>query len=40
MRKIGFYGRDDWGIVDLQVQDLTKLIDSGEIIVVNNVNIE
>lgn len=31
MRAIGFYGRDDWGIVDLQLSDLENLIRSGEI---------
>lgn len=29
MRKIGFYGGDDWGINDLQLSDLQDLIDSG-----------
>ena len=31
MRKIGFYGRDDWGIVDCRVSDLENLLKSGEI---------
>lgn len=31
MRKIGFYGRDDWGITDMQVSDLQMLINTGEI---------
>ncbi len=26
MRAIGFYGKDDWGIVDLQISDLEDLI--------------
>jgi hypothetical protein len=34
MRDIGFYGKDDWGIVDLQVADLNSLIFSGRIKVV------
>lgn len=32
MRKLGFYGRDDWEITDLQVTDLEQLIESGKII--------
>ena len=31
MRKIGFYGKDDWGINDLKVSDLNSLIKSGRI---------
>ncbi|MGB4205699.1 MAG: hypothetical protein WBJ84_08785 [Bacteroidales bacterium] len=31
MRGIGFYGRDDWGIVDLKLNDLEKLIRNGGI---------
>ena len=31
MRKIGFYGQDDWGIKDLKVSDLSSLIKSGRI---------
>ncbi|MCX4334835.1 MAG: hypothetical protein OSJ55_08145 [Bacteroidales bacterium] len=34
MRDIGFYGRDDWGIVDCHVCDLEDLINSGNIIVI------
>ncbi len=34
MRKIGFYGKDDWGIIDLQVNDLNALIKSGKIKVI------
>ncbi len=34
MRNIGFYGKDDWGIIDLQVADLPSLIKSGRIKVV------
>lgn len=26
MRDIGFYGQDDWGIIDIQLEDLDKLI--------------
>lgn len=49
MRVIGFYGRDDFGIVDCKVSDLEKLIKQGIIKVVdykstnntcNNFNIE
>ncbi len=31
MRNIGFYGRDDWGITDLQLDDLHRLIRNKEI---------
>jgi hypothetical protein len=31
MRNIGFYGKDDWGINDLQLSDLETLINSGRI---------
>lgn len=34
MRKLGFYGKDDWGITDLQVNDLNALIKSGRIKVI------
>lgn len=34
MRAIGFYGRNDWGIVDCQVADLEQLINSGKIKVI------
>lgn len=33
MRRIGFYGRDDWGIQDCQLADLDGLIRSGQITV-------
>lgn len=36
MRKIGFYGKDDWGITDMQVKDLSDLISSKRIQVVNS----
>lgn len=39
MRAIGFYGRDDWGIVDCQVSDLERLINSGRIKVIGGKNI-
>ncbi|MCD7901669.1 MAG: NAD(P)H-dependent oxidoreductase [Bacteroides sp.] len=39
MRAIGFYGRDDWGIVDMQVEDLDSLIAEGKIIIQDNVRI-
>lgn len=29
MRKLGFYGKDDWGIVDCKPDDFEKLIRSG-----------
>ena len=31
MRKLGFYGRDDWGITNLQLGDLQSLIKTKEI---------
>lgn len=31
MRKIGFYGGDDWGIRDYQETDLDRLISCGQI---------
>lgn len=36
MRKIGFYGRDDWGIHDCQLPDLEELIKSGRIKIVDS----
>jgi hypothetical protein len=36
MRKIGFYGRDDWGIIDMQLSDLKRLIDTGKIKVIGS----
>lgn len=36
MRKIGFYGRDDFGITDCQVTHLEKLISDGRIKVIGN----
>jgi hypothetical protein len=38
MRKIGFFGHDDWEITDMQVSDLHRLITSGRITVVNGDN--
>jgi hypothetical protein len=35
MRAIGFYGKDDWGITDLQIADLNSLITSNRIKVVD-----
>ena len=35
MRKIGFYGRDDFGIFDCKVSDLERLIKQGRITVVD-----
>lgn len=34
MRRIGFYGRDDWKIHDCRLEDLERLICSGQITVV------
>lgn len=34
MRRIGFYGKDDWGITDCQISDLDALIKSGEITII------
>ncbi len=36
MRAIGFYGRDDWGITDLEISDLEKLIRDGKIKIADN----
>lgn len=36
MRKIGFFGRDDYNIQDCQVSDLENLIKSGEIKILGN----
>jgi len=36
MRKIGFYGKDDWGITNLQLADLKTLVNSGQINVFGN----
>lgn len=36
MRNLGFYGKDDWGIVNLKIEDLNILIKSGRIKVVGN----
>jgi hypothetical protein len=33
MRRLGFYGQDDFGIMDMQPEDLDRLIQSGRIIV-------
>lgn len=33
MRKLGFYGRDDWGIIDCTETDLIQLISNGKITV-------
>lgn len=35
IRKVGFYGRDDFGIVDLQLRDIENLIRTKKIIVTN-----
>lgn len=36
IRDIGFYGKDDWGITDLQLTDLHALIKSGQIKVIGS----
>lgn len=36
MRRIGFYGRDDFGIIDCRVTDLDRLISEGKITVIGN----
>ena len=36
MRKMGFYGKDDWGITDLQENDIDRLIQSGSLKVTSN----
>lgn len=35
MRKIGFFGRDDWGIIDCTLDDLDELIDTGKIKIID-----
>lgn len=35
MREIGFYGRDGFGIVDLQLSDFERLINSGTIKIID-----
>lgn len=39
MRKIGFYGFDDFGIVDMQPADFERLINSGRIKVIGQKNV-
>ncbi len=36
MRRIGFYGQDDWGITNLKLSDFDALISSGQITVVSD----
>lgn len=31
MRNLGFYGQDDWRIIDMQISDLHSLIKTGRI---------
>ena len=38
MRAIGFYGRDDFGIVDMTESDLDMLLESGRIKKINSDN--
>jgi hypothetical protein len=40
MRNIGFYGSDDFGIVDMQPSDFERLINSGRIKVIGQKNIQ
>ena len=35
MREIGFYGRDDWGIIDCKPVDLEELINTGRIKIID-----
>jgi hypothetical protein len=35
MRDLGLYGKDDWGITDMQVSDLHSLIKSGRIKIID-----
>lgn len=37
MRKIGFFGRDDWGIIDCTLEDLDELIDTERIKIINKI---
>lgn len=36
MRRIKFYGRDDWGIINFKLEDLDKLIETGRIKIIDN----
>lgn len=36
MRRIGFYGWDDWGIRDCKESDLQRLIDNKQITVIDD----
>jgi hypothetical protein len=40
MRKIGFYGLDDFGIIDMQPSDFERLINSGRIKVIGQKNVQ
>ena len=40
MRKIGFFGRDDWGIIDCTLDDLDELIDTGKIKIIDKKSIK
>jgi hypothetical protein len=40
MRNIGFYGSDDFGIVDMQPSDFERLINSGRIKVIGQNNVQ
>ena len=36
MRRVKFYGRDDWGIINFKLEDLDKLIETGRIKIIDN----
>lgn len=36
IRKLGFWGRDDWGIYDLHAKDIALLIQDGRIKIIRN----
>ena len=40
MRNIGFYGSDDFGIIDMQPSDFERLINSGRIKVIGQKNVQ
>lgn len=40
MRKIGFYGSDDFGIIDMQPSDFERLISSGRIKVIGQTTVQ
>lgn len=40
MRKIGFFGRDDWGIIDCTLEDLDELIDTERIKIIDKITLQ